>query len=187
VLSEAEREMVLLSLRVAAWLWRSACARHLLGWLLARWCSPRAPVQGVLMLPLVLPPVDRLPAALAARAQPPGRAWHRSRADRSPPPPVIAAGVVGFRLVEAIRLACWVDRRLSFCRAASAAGASTFCASPSRCCRASGGLRAGARALGEPGATIVLAGNVEGETRDPCRRLHALNARGEPAALRLAG
>lgn len=171
-------DVVLLSLRVAAWaVVLSAGPAILLGWLLARWRSPwRLALHGVLMLPLVLPPVvtGYLLLDLLGKRGPLGRAWEGLTGGRiayTTGACVIAAAVVGFPLfVESVRLSVLgVDPRLEgVSRSLGRGRAATFLritlplALP--------GLLAGvvlcfARALGEFGATIVLAGNVEGETR----------------------
>ena len=80
MLSDAEREVVLLSVRVAALaVAASLLPGILLGWLFARWRHPlRALLQGLVMLPLVLPPVvtGYLLLFLLGRSRPLGRAWH---------------------------------------------------------------------------------------------------------------
>jgi molybdate transport system permease protein len=106
---------------------------------------------------------------------------------------VIAAAVVGFPLlVEAIRLAILgVDPRLErLSRSLGRGRWATFArvtlplALPGL---AAGAVLAFARALGEFGATIVLAGNVEGETRTiPVAVYTLLNVRdGEADVARL--
>jgi molybdate transport system permease protein len=200
--SEAEWEVVLLSVRVAALaVAASLLPGILLGWLLARWQHPlRALVQGLVMLPLVLPPVVTGYLLLFAlgRSRPLGRAWFALTGGHiayTTAACVIAAAVVGFPLlVEAIRLSMLaVDRRLEqVSRSLGRGPVDTFLrvtlplALP--------GLLAGAvlsyaRALGEFGATIVLAGNVAGETRTiPVAVYTLLNVRGgEAAVLRLTG
>lgn len=201
-MSEAEWEVVLLSVRVAALaVAASLLPGILLGWLLARWQHPlRALVQGLVMLPLVLPPVVTGYLLLFAlgRSRPLGRAWFALTGGHiayTTAACVIAAAVVGFPLlVEAIRLSMLaVDRRLEqVSRSLGRGPVDTFLrvtlplALP--------GLLAGAvlsyaRALGEFGATIVLAGNVAGETRTiPVAVYTLLNVRGgEAAVLRLTG
>jgi molybdate transport system permease protein len=200
MLSEAERDVVLLSVRVAALaVGASLLPGVLLGWLLARWQHPlRALLQGLVMLPLVLPPVVTGYLLLFAfgRSRPLGRAWHALTGGHiayTTGACVIAAAVVGFPLlVEAIRLAMLgVDQRLEqVSRSLGRGRLDTFLrvtlplALP--------GLFAGAvlsyaRALGEFGATIVLAGNVAGETRTiPVAVYTLLSVRGgEQAVLRL--
>jgi molybdate transport system permease protein len=199
-MSEAEREVVLLSVRVAALaVAASLLPGILLGWLLARWQHPlRALVQGFVMLPLVLPPVVTGYLLLFAlgRSRPLGRAWHELTGGHiayTTAACVIAAGVVGFPLlVEAIRLSMLaVDRRLEqVSRSLGRGPLDTFVrvtlplALPGLL---AGGVLSYARALGEFGATIVLAGNVAGETRTiPVAVYTLLNARGgEEAVARL--
>jgi molybdate transport system permease protein len=200
--SAAELEVIWLSLRVAA----LAVAVSLvpavaLGWLLARWSHPlRALLQGLVMLPLVLPPVvtGYLLLFCFGRSRPLGRAlfelfgWHVAYTTSAC---VIAAAVVGFPLlVEGVRLSMLaVDHRLEqVSRSLGRGPLDTFLrvtlplALP--------GLLAGAvlsfaRALGEFGATIVLAGNVEGETRTVGVAVYTLlNVRGgESGVARLVG
>lgn len=197
---EAEWAVVLLSIRVAL----GAVVLSLgpgiaTGWLLARWQHPlRALVQGLVMLPLVLPPVvtGYLLLALFGRSRPLGQAihaftgWHVAYTTTAC---VLAAAVVGFPLlVEAIRLSMLaVDPRLEEISRSLGRGAfDTFLrvtlplALPGV---AAGAVLAFARALGEFGATIVLAGNVAGETRTiPVAVYTLLNVRdGEAAAARL--
>jgi molybdate transport system permease protein len=130
------------------------------------------------------------------RSRPLGRAWFALTGGHiayTTAACVIAAAVVGFPLlVEAVRLSMQaVDRRLEqVSRSLGRGPIDTFLrvtlplAFP--------GLLAGAvlsfaRALGEFGATIVLAGNVAGETRTiPVAVYTLLNVRGgEAAVLRL--
>ena len=202
MLGDAEREVVLLSLRVAALAVAASLAPGiLLGWLFARWRHPlRALLQGVVMLPLVLPPVVTGYLLLAAlgRSRPLGRAFHALTGGHiayTTGACVIAAAVVGFPLlVEAIRLAMQgVDRRLEqVSRSLGRGPLDTFArvtlplALPGVL---AGAVLSFARALGEFGATIVLAGNVAGETRTiPVAVYTLLNVRdGEAAILRLTG
>lgn len=200
MMSEAESAVVLLSVRVAV----AAVAVSLVpgiaaGWLLARWNHPlRALVQGVVMLPLVLPPVvtGYLLLFVLGRSRPLGEAWHAFTGGHiayTTTACVIAAAVVGFPLlVEAIRLSMLaVDPRLEqVSRSLGRGPLDTFfrvtlpLSLPGV---ASGSVLAFARALGEFGATIVLAGNVAGETRTiPVAVYTLLNVRdGEAAAMRL--
>jgi molybdate transport system permease protein len=198
---DAEREIVLLSVRVAALAVAASLVPGIgLGWLLARWRHPlRALVQGVVMLPLVLPPVvtGYLLLFLLGRSRPLGRAWHALTGGDiayTTTACVIAAAVVGFPLlVEAIRLAMLgVDRRLEqVSRSLGRGPLDTFVrvtlplALPGIL---AGAVLSYARALGEFGATIVLAGNVAGETRTiPVAVYTLLNVRGgEAGVLRLA-
>src|SRR5262245_12577564 len=202
MLSDAEREVVLLSVRVAALAVAASLVPGILvGFALARWRHPlRALLQGLVMLPLVLPPVVTGYLLLFAlgRSRPLGRAWHAATGGHiayTTAACVIAAAVVGFPLlVEAIRLSMLaVDHRLEqVSRSLGRGPVDTFLrvtlplALP--------GLLAGvvlsyARALGEFGATIVLAGNIAGETRTiPVAVYTLLNIRGgEAAILRLTG
>ncbi|MFO0691740.1 MAG: molybdate ABC transporter permease subunit [Myxococcota bacterium] len=198
--SDAEWPVILLSIRVAV----GAVAVSLLpgiaaGWLLARWSHPlRALVQGVVMLPLVMPPVvtGYLLLHLFGRSRPLGQLWHAWTGGHlayTTTACVIAAAVVGFPLlVEAIRLSmAAVDPRLEqVSRSLGRGPFDTFLrvtlplALPGI---ASGSVLAFARALGEFGATIVLAGNVVGETRTiPVAVYTLMNVRdGEDAAMRL--
>lgn len=197
---EAEGAVVLLSIRVAL----GAVAVSLVpgiaaGWILARWQHPlRALLQGLVMLPLVLPPVvtGYLLLHLLGRSRPLGQLWHAWTGGHlayTTAACVIAAAVVGFPLlVEAIRLSMLaVDPRLEqVSRSLGRGPLDTFfrvtlpLSLPGV---ASGVVLAFARALGEFGATIVLAGNVAGETRTiPVAVYTLLNVRdGEAAAMRL--
>jgi len=168
----------------------------LVGWLLARWRHPlRALVQGIVMLPLVLPPVATGYLLLFAlgRSRPLGKVWHALTGGQvayTTTACVIAAAVVGFPLlVEAIRLSMLgVDRRLEeVSRSLGRGRLDTFVrvslplALPGV---AAGAILSFARALGEFGATIVLAGNIEGETRTiPVAVYTLLNVRGGEAAV----
>ncbi len=199
-MGEAEREIVWLSVRVAALaVALSLVPGILVGWLLARWEHALRPlVQGVVMLPLVLPPVVTGYLLLLAlgRSRPLGQAWHALTGGHvayTTAACVIAAAVVGFPLlVEAIRLAMLgVDRRLELVSRSLGRGPlDTFVrvtlplALPGV---TAGAVLSFARALGEFGATIVIAGNVAGETRTiPVAVYTLLNVRdGEAAALRL--
>jgi len=199
-MTEAERDVILLSVQVAALAVAvSLVPGVLVGWLLARWEHPLRPlVQGVVMLPLVLPPVvtGYLLLFLLGRSRPLGHAWHALTGGHiayTTAACVIAAAVVGFPLlVEAIRLSMLaVDRRLEqVSRSLGRGPVDTFLrvtlplALPGV---TTGAVLSFARALGEFGATIVLAGNVAGETRTiPVAVYTLLNVRGgEVAAARL--
>jgi len=199
---EAEREVILLSVRVAALaVGASLVPGVLLGLALTRWRHPLRPLlQGVVMLPLVLPPVvtGYLLLFLLGRSRPLGRAWHALTGGYiayTTAACVIAAAVVGFPLlVEAIRLAVLgVDRRLE--QVARSLGRGPFDTFARVTLPLSlpgvlaGAVLSYARALGEFGATIVLAGNVAGETRTiPVAVYTLLNVRdGEAGILRLTG
>jgi molybdate transport system permease protein len=199
-MSSAELDVVLLSVRVAALAVAASLVPGILaGWALARWRHPLLPLlQGVVMLPLVLPPVVTGYLLLFAlgRSRPLGQAWHALTGGHvayTTTACVIAAAVVGFPLlVEAIRLSMLgVDPRLEqVSRSLGRGPLDTFLrvtlplALPGV---AAGAVLSFARALGEFGATIVLAGNVAGETRTiPVAVYTLLNVRdGETAALRL--
>jgi molybdate transport system permease protein len=202
MLTDAEIEVLTLSAQVAALAVAiSVVPGILFGWLLARWRSPlRAPLQGVLMLPLVLPPVVTGYLLLAAfgRRGPLGEAWNAITGGHiayTTGACVIAAAVVGFPLmVEGIRLSMQaVDPRLEqVSRSLGRGRLSTFLrvtlplALPGVL---SGAVLSFARALGEFGATIVLAGNIEGETRTiPVAVYSLMNVPGtEDAVWRLVG
>ena len=199
-MTEATLEVVALSVRVASLAVAvSLVPGILIGWLLARWRHPlRALVQGLVMLPLVLPPVVTGYLLLFAlgRGQPLGRLWHALTGGHlayTTGACVIAAAVVGFPLlVEAIRLSMLgVDPRLEqVSRSLGRGPVDTFLrvtlplALPGV---AAGAILSFARALGEFGATIVLAGNIAGETRTiPVAVYTLLNVRGgETAAMQL--
>jgi molybdate transport system permease protein len=200
VLAAAEWEVVWLSLRVALLaVGASLVPGVLVGWLLARWQHPARPLlQGVVMLPLVLPPVVTGYLLLHAlgRSRPLGQAWHALTGGHiayTTAACVIAAAVVGFPLlVEAIRLSMLgIDRRLEqVSRSLGRGRFDTFLRVTlplSLPGVSAGAVLSFARALGEFGATIVLAGNVAGETRTiPVAVYTLLNVRGgEAAALRL--
>lgn len=169
---------MLLSLRVAVWVVVvSLVPGVLVAWVLARWDSPLRPLlRGVVMLPLVLPPVvtGYILLSLLGRSSVFGRAWHDLTGGHiayTTGACVIAAAVVGFPLlVESVRVSMvGVDPRLeSVSRSLGRGRFSTFgrvtlpLALPGVL---AGCVLAFARALGEFGATIVLAGNIEGETR----------------------
>ena len=92
-LSQAEWQVILLSVRVAALAVAvSLVPGVLMGWVLARWQHPlRALLQAVVMLPLVLPPVVTGYLLLfgLGRSGPLGQAWHALSGGTSPtrPPP----------------------------------------------------------------------------------------------------
>ena len=170
------------------------------GVLLARWRSRWAwAVRGVVLLPLVLPPVVTGYGLLLlfGRSAPLGRLiteWTGGHVAYTTGACVLAAAVVGFPLfVESVRLAVvgvdprfeQVARTLGRGRIATFRHVTFPLILP--------GVLAGAaltfaRALGEFGATIVLAGNVEGETRQiPLAVYTLMNTPGNEAAiLRLA-
>lgn len=200
MLTEAELSVVSLSAQVAAWsVLVSIVPGVLLGWLLARWDSPlRGLLQGGVMLPLVLPPVvtGYLLLMLLGRSGPLGQAWEAMTGGRiayTTAAAVIAAAVVGFPLmVEGVRLSVLgVDRRLEqVSRSLGRGRLRTFLRVTLPLSMAGvlgGSVLSFARALGEFGATIVVAGNVEGETRTiPVAVYTLLNQPdGEDAVVRL--
>ncbi|MBK9973819.1 MAG: molybdate ABC transporter permease subunit [Planctomycetes bacterium] len=149
----------------------------LLGWLFARWNHPlRALAQGITMLPLVLPPVvtGYLLLMLLGRKSWLGASLESITGLRiafSTTACVVAAAVVGFPLlVESIRLSILgMDQRLeSVSRSLGRSRLQTFLRVNLPLCLPgilSGAVLSFARALGEFGATIVLAGDIEGTTR----------------------
>ena len=195
-------QVVWLSVRVAAMaVALSLVPGIIVGWLLARWRHPlKTALQGLVMLPLVLPPVVTGYLLLFAlgRSQPLGKLWHSltgGHLSYTTSACVIAAAVVGFPLlVEAIRLSMLgIDPRLEqVSRSLGRGPVDTFfrvtlpLSLPGL---TAGAILSFARALGEFGATIVLAGNVAGETRTiPVAVYTLLNMRdGEAAALQLVG
>jgi molybdate transport system permease protein len=201
-LSDAELAVVWLSVRVAALCVASSLLPGLaLGWLLARWDHPlRTLLHGLVMLPLVLPPVVTGYGLLVllGRSRPLGRLWadltgtHLAYTTTAC---VIAAAVVGFPLlVESTRLSVLaIDRRLEeVSRTLGRGRAATFLRVTlplSLPGLLAGAVLSFARAFGEFGATIVFAGNIEGETRTiPVAVYTLLNVRGgESAVLRLVG
>ena len=195
-------EVVWLSVRVAGMaVALSLVPGVIVGWLLARWRHPlKTVLQGLVMLPLVLPPVvtGYLLLFVLGRSQPLGKLWHHvtgGHLSYTTSACVIAAAVVGFPLlVEAIRLSMLgVDPRLEqVSRSLGRGPIDTFfrvtlpLSLPGL---TAGAILSFARALGEFGATIVLAGNVAGETRTiPVAVYTLLNMRdGEAAAMQLVG
>lgn len=186
-MTAADWVAVALSLRVAV----AATALALVpgvgaGWFLARTSSRwKGVVELATMLPLVLPPVVTGYALLLVLPRGVAFSWAAA---------VLASAVVGFPLlVQAVRVGVEaVDPDLA--RAAAVDGAGRWRAfrhvtlpltAPAV---AAGAALHFARALGEFGATIVVAGNIPGRTQTlPLAlytRLH--QAGGEAAALRLA-
>ncbi len=192
-----ELAVVWLAVRVAALaVLVSLPAGLAVAWLLARWRSPlRGLLHGVVMLPLVMPPVvtGYLLLEVLGRSAPLGRAWHAVTGGHiayTTGACVIAAAVVGFPLlVESIRLSLsGVDPRLeAVSRSLGRGPAATFARVTAPLTLpgiAGGAVLAFARALGEFGATIVLAGNIEGETRQiPLAVYTLLNVPGSGAAV----
>ena len=202
MLNEATLEVVILSVQVGALAVAVSLVPGLfVGWLLARWHHPlRTLLQGLVMLPLVLPPVVTGYLLLygLGRNQPLGKTWHTLTGGHiayTTGACVLAAAVVGFPLlVEAIRLSILaVDPRLEqVSRSLGRGRFDTFLRVTlplSMPGVTAGAILAFARALGEFGATIVFAGNVVGETRTiPVAVYTLLNVRGgEQAAMQLVG
>ncbi len=173
-----ELQVVLLSLRVAGLaVLVSIVPAFAIARFLARGSSLlRTIVQGLVMLPLVVPPVVTGWILLEGlgRSSVVGHAWHSltgSHIAYTTSACVVAAGVVGFPLlVEGIRLSLLaVDARLEdVSRSLGRGRIATFTrvTLPLSLPGLLGGVvLAFARALGEFGATIVLAGNIPGETR----------------------
>ena len=160
-----------------------------LGYWLARHGGPRRGVVEMLLnLPLVLPPLvtGYILLYLFGRRGPIG-SWLEEvfgvRIAFTWMGAVLAGAVVGFPLmVRAIRLAfqC-VDPRLELAArtlGASRAGAFFTVSLPlARLGVIAGGVLSFARCLGEFGATIMLAGNIEGETRTLPMAIYSLAQR----------
>lgn len=177
-MSSAELEVIGLALRVAAWtVVVSLVPAVIVARILARWQSPlRGTLQACVMLPLVVPPVvtGYVLLEVLGRGSTLGKLWFELTGGHiaySTGACVVAAAVVSFPLfVESIRLSMvGVDRRLELVSRSLGRGPlSTFwrvslpLAAPGVL---GGALLCFARALGEFGATIIFAGNIEGETR----------------------
>ncbi len=179
---------VMLSLKVALWCMAAIAAPGVaLGWLLARkQFAGKVALDAMVHAPLVLPPVVVGYLALLAlgRYGPVGRCldaagirlaftWHGA---------VVVAGIMALPLmVRAVRLAIELaDPRLE-------QAAATLGASPARVFATvtlplalpgvvSGLVLAFARSLGEFGATITFAGNIEGQTRTLPLAIYSLTA-----------
>jgi molybdate transport system permease protein len=199
VLSAADP--VALSLFVATWATALACPFAIaFGWLLARRDFPGKTIVSTLVYaPLVLPPVITgfVLLKMLGRRGAVGE-WLAERGIAIPftfAGAVVASVVVGFPLFVAVVRSAFeaVDRRHDEV-------ASTLGLSPLRVFfrvtlpLAAPGILAGAvlsfaRGLGEFGATIVLAGNIEGETRTIPMAVysHLESASGEGPAWRLVG
>lgn len=157
-----------------------------LAWLLARYRFPgKRLLEIVLHLPLVLPPVvtGYLLLLLFGRRGPIGACleqWFGIHLVFDWKGAVLAAGIVGFPLLlRPIRMAFQrLDPRLL--QAARSLGASPWDAFWSvalplaRTGLVSGALLAFARSMGEFGATIMIAGNIPGETQTMSLLLYAL-------------
>ncbi|MCF6228522.1 MAG: molybdate ABC transporter permease subunit, partial [Planctomycetes bacterium] len=201
-MTDAEWEIVFLTLKVAGLsVALSIVPGVLLGWLLARWESPwRTVLQGVTMLPLVMPPVvtGYLLLKILGRRGPLGQAWESITGGSiayTTGAAVIAASVVGFPLlVEAVRISILgVNPKLEQVSRSLGRGKSyTFLrvTLPLSIAGVIGGaVLSFARALGEFGATIVLAGNTTGETQTIPLAVYSLmnSTDGDAAAMRLVG
>jgi molybdate transport system permease protein len=200
MLTPAETEALLLSLRVAVWCVVATLPLGIgVAWLLARReFVGKNLVNGVLHLPLVLPPVavGYLLLLSLGRTGPVGGwlyetfgvsiafTWRGA---------VVASAVMAFPLmVRAIRLSLEaVDRRLE-------SAARTLGSGPGRIFLTitlpliapgilTGSILAFARSLGEFGATITFVSNIEGETRTLPLALYTMaqTPDGEAGALRL--
>lgn len=199
-LSPMEQAALSLSLTASAWavLWSLPLAVAL-GWLLGTRRFPgHALLNAFVHLPLVLPPVvlGYLLLVLLGRNGPVGSLlhdWFGLRIAFSGAAVVIACAVVGFPLlVRAIRQSAEsIDPR--YARAARSLGASevrvflTVTLPLMAPGILTGITLAFARAVGEFGATITLAGNIPGRTQTLPLALFTVtqNPEGEAAALRL--
>lgn len=178
MLTPEEIEIILLSLQVAV---ISVVVSLPFGIALGYWLArtkfvARSLVHAVSLLPLVMPPVvtGYLLLMLLGANGPIGQAWDALFGGRiafTTGACVIAAAVVGFPfIVDSVRLSVEaVDYRLEQVSKSLGRGrVATFLrvtlplALPGIL---AGAVLAFARALGEFGATIVLAGNIQGETR----------------------
>jgi molybdate transport system permease protein len=201
MLSPDESSALLLSIQVAlAAVAITAIPGVLLGLMLARWSFPgKALLDAVVHLPLVLPPVvvGYLLLLLLGSNGVLGKWLHETLGLRIAFTfwaAVLASGVVGFPLlVRAVRLGVeLVDRRLE-------QAARTLGAGPMRVMMTvtvplalpgilTGAVLMFARSLGEFGATITFAGNIEDRTRTiPLALYNFVQMDGrETAAMRLA-
>lgn len=198
--TDAELAALWLSMRVAAWSVALMLVPAIgIAWLLARRDFPgKSLVDAVVHLPLVLPPVvvGFLLLLVLGRNGWIGRVLHERFGIEIAftwKAAAIAAAVMGFPLmVRSIRIGIeLVDRRLE--QAARTLGAGWFrvlttvtlpLALPGL---AAGVLLAFARSLGEFGATITFAGNIEGRTRTLPSAIYTYTQipGGDPAAIRL--
>jgi molybdate transport system permease protein len=170
--------VVALALQVAGWtVVISLVPAVLVARVLVRWQSPlRGLLHGVVMLPLVMPPVvtGYVLLRLLGRGSVLGRAWFEltgAHVAYTTSACVVAAAVVAFPLfVESVRLSMvGMDPRLELVSRSLGRGPlSTFLRVTlplSLPGLLGGAVLCFARALGEFGATIIFAGNIEGETR----------------------
>ncbi|MDF1838529.1 MAG: molybdate ABC transporter permease subunit, partial [Planctomycetota bacterium] len=200
-MSPEELQVVWLALKVGFWVVvLSLIPGIAAAWGLARMRSRfKGLLQGLVMLPLVLPPVvtGYLLLLLLGRSSFLGELWHGLTGYHiayTQGAAVLAAAVVGFPLlVESVRLAMEsvdpalenVSRSLGHSRWSTFRRITLPLSMP--------GILAGsvltfARALGEFGATIILAGNIEGETRQiPMAVYTLLNQPGQEGAVMRGG
>lgn len=200
MLTPAEVDALLLSLRVAVWCVAVTTPLGIaVAWLLARYeFTGKSLLDGMLHLPLVLPPVavGYLLLVLLSRAGPVGGWLHGTfgiTVAFSWEGAVVASAVMAFPLmVRAIRLSLEAaDRGLE-------AAARTLGSGPVRIFLTvtlpliapgilTGCILGFARSLGEFGATITFVSNIEGETRTLPLALFtaAQTPDGETGALRL--
>lgn len=195
-----EQSALLLSLWVAVWALALILPPGIaLGWLLARKRFPgRAALEGILYLPLVLPPVvtGYLLLLLFGRTGPIGGPLHRLFGVEilfTTPAMILAAAAVGLPLlVRSVRTSMeGVDPGLV--DAARTLGYSQWRAffaitlPLSRAGLLAGAVLAFARGLGEFGATVMVSANVPG-SRTLALEIYRLSAEpgGEAAVLRLA-
>ena len=201
MLSPTELQVVQLALSIALWVVVLSLGPGLaIAWWLARTSSrARALVHGLVLLPLVLPPVVTGYGLLLlfGRSSWLGGLWHQATGTHlsfSFAAAVLAAMVVSFPLlVESVRLGMeGVDPRLE--RVSRSLGRGRWGTFGRVTLPLAGpGLLAGAtlafaRALGEFGATIILAGDIEGQTRQIPVAVYALLQQPESstAVLRLS-
>jgi molybdate transport system permease protein len=199
-LSDLEREALVLSLQVGA----LAVAASLpfgiaMAWLLARVAFPgRGIVNGLVHLPLVLPPVvvGYLLLVLFGRNGPLGRLlqdWFGVTLIFTWEGAAVASAVVAFPLmVRAIRLGLeLVDRRLETAARTLGAGRLRVFATVTLPLTlpgiVTGCILAFARSIGEFGATITFVSNIPGQTQTLPLALYsaAQTPGGEDAAMRL--
>jgi molybdate transport system permease protein len=200
-LSDLEREAIALSLRVAVWAVAAGLPAALaVAWLLARRDFPgKTLLNGVVHLPLVLPPVvvGYLLLLTFGRNGVVGGWLHEALGITIAftwQGAALAAAVMAFPLmVRAIRLSLEaVDTRLESAARTLGAGRLEVFATITLPLTAPG-LLAGAilgfaRSLGEFGATITFVSNIPGETRTLPLALYSLVQQpdGEAGALRIA-
>jgi molybdate transport system permease protein len=145
-------------------------------WPMSRWRGPaRAVVDGILILPLVLPPtvVGYFLLLAFGRQSPVGRILEQAGLTLvfSWPATVVAAAVVAFPLMYRTALGAFEQVSPNLLGAARTLGASewrTFHAIVLPLARPgvlAGTVLAFARALGEFGATLMFAGNIPGRTQ----------------------